>query len=35
MPYITAGDKRKKWMAGTVGMAIIAAILSDIMTQLL
>ena len=35
MPYITAGDRRRKWMAGTAGMAIIAAILSDIMTQLL
>ena len=35
MPYITAGDKRRKWMAGTVGMAIMAAILSGIMTQLL
>lgn len=35
MPYITAGDRRRKWMAGTVGMTIIAAILSGIMTLLL
>ena len=30
-PYITAGDKRKKWIFGTVGMAIISAVLSGIM----
>ncbi len=31
-PYITAKDKQKKWLFGTVGMAIIAAVLSGIMT---
>ena len=31
-PYITAQDKRKKWMFGTVGMAVIAAVLSAVMT---
>lgn len=30
-PYITAADKRKKWLFGTVGMAFISAILSGIM----
>ena len=30
-PYITAADKRRKWMFGTVGIAVIAAILSVIM----
>ena len=30
-PYITAADKRRKWTFGTVGIAIIAAILSGIM----
>ena len=30
-PYITAKDKCKKWLFGTVGMAIIAAVLSAIM----
>lgn len=30
-PYITAKDKSKKWIFGTVGMAIISAILSAIM----
>ena len=29
--YITAADKRRKWMFGTVGIAVIAAILSGIM----
>ena len=31
-PYITARDKKKKWAVGTIGMAMIAAILSIIMT---
>ena len=31
MPYITAKDKLKKWLFGTVGMAVIAAVLSGIM----
>ncbi len=30
-PYITAKDKCKKWIFGTVGMAVIAAALSGIM----
>ena len=30
-PYITALDKGKKWLFGTVGMAVIAAVLSGIM----
>ncbi len=30
-PYITAGDKRRKWLFGTVGMAAIAAVLSLVM----
>ena len=31
-PYITAKDKQKKWLSGTVGMAVIAAVLAAIMT---
>ena len=31
-PYITAKDKQKKWLFGTVGMAVIAAVLVAIMT---
>ena len=31
-PYITARDKCAKWFFGTVGMAVIAAILAGIMT---
>jgi glutamine amidotransferase-like uncharacterized protein len=27
-PYITSEDKRKKWIAGTVGMAVISAVLA-------
>lgn len=30
-PYITAKDKCGKWLFGTVGMAIISALLSDVM----
>lgn len=30
-PYITAKDKCKKWILGTAGMAVIAAVLSGIM----
>lgn len=30
-PYITAKDKCKKWIFGTVGMAVISAVLSAIM----
>ena len=31
-PYITAKDKRKKWLFGTVGMAVIAMVLAAMMT---
>ena len=31
-PYITAKDRQIKWLSGTVGMAVIAAVLSGIMT---
>ena len=31
-PYITAKDKCRKWIFGTVGMGVIAAALSGIMT---
>lgn len=31
-PYITAKDKQKKWLFGTVGMVVIAAVLAAIMT---
>ncbi len=34
-PYITVKDKQKKWFAGTVGMAIISAILSGIVSLVL
>jgi len=31
-PYITAKDKARKWLFGTVGMVVISAVLSGIMT---
>ena len=34
-PYITAKDKQKKWLFGTVGMAVIAAVLARIMMFLM
>lgn len=34
-PYITAADKRQKWLFGTAGMAIISAVLSGIMALIL
>ena len=34
-PYITAADKRQKWLFGTVGMAISSAVLSGIMALIL
>ncbi len=34
-PYITAKDKKKKWVMGTVGMAFLAAVLSGIMAMIL
>ena len=30
MPYITAKDKTKKWLFGTVGMAVISAVLAQL-----
>ena len=30
-PYITSSDKRRKWIAGTVGMAVISMVLSAVM----
>lgn len=30
-PYITAKDKGKKWLFGTIGMAVISAALAAIM----
>ena len=32
MPYIPAGVKRRKWLAGTLGMVVLAAALAGIMT---
>ena len=34
-PYITAEDKKKKWIMGTAGMALLAAILAGIMALIL
>jgi len=34
-PYITAKDKKKKWIMGTAGMALLAAILSGVMALIL
>lgn len=31
-PYITTDDKKRKWLFGTVGMLVISAVLSGIMT---
>ena len=30
MPYISKADKQKKWLAGTIGMAVISAVLAGI-----
>lgn len=30
-PYINSTDKKRKWLFGTVGMVVIAAVLSGIM----
>ena len=35
MPYITAKDKKQKWIMGTLGMAFLAAVLSGIMALIL
>ena len=34
-PYITAKDKRHKWIMGTVGMAVLSAALAGIMALIL
>ena len=34
-PYITAEDKKKKWIMGTAGMVLLAVILSGIMALIL
>ena len=34
-PYITAKDKKQKWIMGTAGMAVVAAVLSGIMALIL
>ncbi len=34
-PYIRANDKKKKWIFGTVGMAVVSAFLSGIMCLIL
>ena len=34
-PYITAQDKRKKWLAETLGMAVISAVLAGRMAPIL
>ncbi len=34
MPYITKADKRRKWLASTVSMALLAAILAGVGTLL-
>lgn len=34
-PYITAKDKRQKWIMGTVGMAVLSAALAGIMALIL
>lgn len=34
-PYITSDDKKKKWIFGTVGMAIVSAILSGVFCLIL
>ncbi len=33
-PYITGQDKKRKWLFGTVGMAVIAAVLAGVMALL-
>ena len=34
-PYITAADKKSKWIMGTLGMAVMAAVFSGIMCLIL
>lgn len=33
-PYITGQDKKRKWLFGTVGMVVIAAVLAGVMALL-
>jgi len=34
-PYISVEEKKRKWLMGTVGMLVISAVLSGIMTLIL
>jgi len=34
-PYITTKDKQRKWIIGTIGMAVLAAVLAGIMSVIL
>ena len=34
-PYITAHDRRKKWIFGTAGMAVISAVLAGVMALII
>ena len=34
-PYITARDRRKKWIFGTAGMAVISAVLAGVMALII
>lgn len=34
-PYITVADKKKKWIMGTAGMAVISAVLAGLMSLVL
>ena len=34
-PYITAADRKKKWLFGTAGMVVIAAVLSGVMALII
>ena len=34
-PYISAADKKRKWIMGTAGMAVISAALSGIMCMII
>ncbi len=34
-PYITGADRRVKWLSGTVGMAVVAAVIAGVMAVIL
>ena len=34
-PYITGKDRKKKWILGTAGMAVLSAVLSGVMCMFL